>query len=251
MGLRFVSLLLMAATLGLADVYYAKAEPFKKHLIKSNVSGKVIFADESIEGSVASAKPIILIDDAVDNKEKLYVENQIALLENSVKNYQAVYEKQLQYFNAIKSLKTKSQSSKDTAFYAQASSKQSLNQAEIELAKSRQALFKLNKQITEKRIAFPQWYVYDLHVLEGDYVTMGSPLVTVADISKVKLKLFLSADDAFHAQSRQLYINDVKSDLKLDQVWQMSDAEHLSSYEARLILPTIKQFSQLVKVELK
>lgn len=234
-----------------ADVYYAKAEPFKKHLIKSNVAGKVIFANESIEGSVATSEPIIRIDDAVDQKEKLYLENQIKLLQNSVTNYQAVYEKRLDYYESIKGLRTKSKSSKDAAFYAQAAAKQSLNQAQIELAKTRQALFGLTKQIREKRIAFENWYVYDLHVLEGNYVTMGSLLVTVADISKVKLKLFLSAEDANNAHEKELYVNDVKSDLKLDQVWKISDSEHLSSYEARLILPTTKQFSQLVKVELK
>jgi multidrug efflux pump subunit AcrA (membrane-fusion protein) len=251
MLLKYLSFFLCVLTSIWADVYYAKAEPFKKHLIKSNVTGKVVFANESVEGRVADNKPIVLIDAKVDEKEKIRLESQIHLLKNSVANYRAVYEKRHSYYASIKNLKTKSKSSKDSAFYAQATAKQSLNQAEIELANTRQTLFSLNKQIKEKRIVFPKWYVYDLHVLEGDYVTLGSPLVTVADISRVKLKLFLSAEDAKQAHKKELYINDQKSDLKLDQVWRMSDSEHLSSYEARLILPTTQQFSQLIKVELK
>lgn len=234
-----------------SDVYYAKAEPLKKHIIKSNVTGKVVFANESIEGSLAGATSIILIDARVDRIEKQRLSSKVSLLTDSVKHYQAVYEKRFHYYKSIKKLSSKSKTSKDNAFYTQASAKQSLNSAKIELANSKQALYTLNKQIREKQISFKNWYVYDLHVLEGDYVTLGTPLLTVADISKVKLTLFLSAYDASHAHDMDLYVNDIKSEVKLNQIWKMSDSEHLSSYEATLILPALPQLSQLLKIELK
>lgn len=247
----YLSFLLLLITAAWADVYYAKAEPFKKHLIKSNVAGKVVFANEGIEGGIASSQPIIRIDSEVDKKEYKRLEIQIKLLNNSVLNYKEVYEKRFAYYASIKNMRSKSKTNKDAAYYAQAAAKQSLNSAMIELDNSKQALFRLGQQIKDKVIVFDQWYVYDLHVTKGEYVTMGSSLVTVADISKVKLTLFLSAFDAAHINEMDLYINDKKSDLKMDQVWKISDSEHLSSYEAKLILPKQKQLSQLVKVELR
>ena len=234
-----------------ADIYYAKAEPFQKHLIKSNVAGKVVFADEGVEGRIASTKPIVLIDSEVDKKEYKRLETQIELLTNSVSNYKEVYEKRFTYYESIKNMRSKSKSNKDAAYYAQAAAKQSLNSALIELDNSKQALFRLGQQIKDKRIVFNSWYVYDLHVTKGEYVTMGSSLVTVADTSKIKLTLFLSAYDAAHVKEMDLFVNDKRSDKKMDQVWQVSDSEHLSSYEAKLILPRQKQLSQLVKVELR
>lgn len=234
-----------------ADVYYAKAEPFKKQLIKSNVSGKVIYVDESIEGKMAGEDALITIDADIDKREYERLINQIKLLKNSVLNYKKVYEKRWNYYHSIKNMKSKSKSNKDSAYYAQAGAKQSLNAAMIELDTSEQALFSLKKQIRDKNIICNKWYVYALHVTEGDYVTMGTPLVTVADISKIKLTLFLSAFDASHADAMQLFVDDKKVDVKIQQIWKMSDSEHLSSYEAKLVLPARKQLSQLVKVELR
>jgi len=248
---KTILFLLFCLTIVHADVYYAKAEPLKKHLIKSNVSGKIIFSDESIEGKVAGLNTIVKIDTAVDKREFKRLETQMKLLENSVIHYKEVYEKRFSYYNAIKNMKSKSKSNKDASYYAQAGAKQSLNSAMIELDNSKQSLFTLAKQINDKNIVFDKWYVYALHVTEGDYVTPGSSLVTVADISKIKLTLFLSAYDAAHTDEMELFIDDEKSDIKMKQIWKMSDSEHLSSYEAKLIIPARKQLSQLVKVELK
>jgi len=248
---QYLSFFLLVVTAVWADVYYAKAEPFKKHLIKSNVSGKVVFANEAIEGMIAGKEPIILIDSDIDKKEYKRLKTQIKLLENSVLNYKEVYEKRFNYYESIKSMKSKSKSNKDSAYYSHAGAKQSLNSAMIELDNSKQALFTLGQQIDDKIITFNGWYVYDLHVKEGEYVTLGTSLVTVADMSKIKLTLFLSAYDASHVDKMQLLVNDKPSDLKMRQVWRMSDSEHLSSYEAILILPSKEQLSQLVKIELK
>ena len=248
---KYLLLALLFLSTVWADVYYAKAEPLKKHLIKSNVSGKVIFANEAMEGTLASNQAIVLIDAAVDLKEKKRLENQTKLLNSSVKQNQEVFNKRFDYYKSIKNLGSKSKTSKDSAYYAQVAAKQTLISSLIEASNSKQALFTLNKQIDDKNITMPNWYVYDLHVLEGDFVTMGTPLITVADVSAVKLTIFLSSADALVYGDKELYIDNQKSAASLQQVWNMSDTIHMSSYEAVILLPSRIQLSQLVKVELK
>ncbi len=239
------------SVLSYADVYYAKAEPYQEHIIKANVSGRVIKADERIEGRVATQAAIIEIDSAEDQKNAALLGRKIALMEDVVKSDKAVYEKRRAYYRSIKDLKTKSQTNRDSAFYAQAAAQQTWQNALMQLDDLKYALFTTQKRLKEKRILFPGWYVYKLHVKAGDYVAMGTPLVTVADISQTKLTFYLSAEDAKSYAQKQLYIDDQASDAKIENVWRIADSEHLSSYRATVTLEAKEQLSRLVKIELK
>jgi hypothetical protein len=244
----FVSLFL---SVSFAEIYYAKAEPLHTNKIQSNVSGRVSFVDEGVEGTIAKDSIIIKVDDAFDLKDEKHLKNQIKLLKTRVSQYKEVAKRRYNHFASVDKIASKSRTEKDSTFYAHVTAAQTLASARIELSAMEDKLFAVSKQIRDKNIRFKNWYVYDLHVTEGDYVTLGTPLLTVADISKVKLRVFLSAEDALHIEEKELYIDGVKSDLTFKQVWKISDSEHVSSYEALLELPTKVQLSQLVKVELK
>jgi hypothetical protein len=70
-------------------------------------------------------------------------------------------------------------------------------------------------------------------------------------VRKAKLTIFLSAEDMQGAKEKALYIDGKKSDYKIDRLWTIADAQHLSSYKAEIIVDAPERFSNLVKVELK
>lgn len=251
MILKYLLLPALFTSLSFADVYYSKAEPLHLDKLTSNVSGRVIDVNESIEGGIASKEVVIHIDDALDSKELEHLKIQEKLLTQRLTQYEEVAKRRTRHYKNVNAIKSKSQTEKDTAFYAHVTALQSLASTRIELGQVRDRLFAKKQTLADKQIILEGLYLYDLLVSKGEYVTLGTPLALVADISKVKLKFFISAEDALEIHNRDLYIDDKKSELKFSQVWKMSDSEHISSYEAVLILEAKTQLSQLVKVELK
>ena len=74
--MKIVFMLILIIKLSFAMEYYAKVEPFNSYIIKSSVSGKVLFVNQKIEGKQANNSTIIEIDSFVNKIElkqyKLY-----------------------------------------------------------------------------------------------------------------------------------------------------------------------------------
>jgi multidrug efflux pump subunit AcrA (membrane-fusion protein) len=265
-GLKKLFLLLVFPVVALvAKEYYAKVEPYEIRTIASNVSGQVLYADEKQEGKVLGKKAYIQIDDELDRIELKQVREKIALLKNTltlneamVKNYAAMLEKKQRNYDNIKALKIKSTIEKDKEFYDLVTTQNALitTQKEIDNLKVsindltlRQA--QLRRSIKDKHLKAEGYVLYRLVVKEGQVVNPGTALAEIADVRKAKLTIFLSAEDMRNVKDKTLYIDGKKSGYKIDRLWTIADAQHLSSYKAEIIVDAPERFSDLVKVELK
>lgn len=251
MMVKYILFLALLSLSLVAEVYYAKAQPLVINSIKANVSGKVVFVNKEQEGKVASDKLLIKIDDVLDIQEHKHLTLQEKLLTQRISQYKQVALKREKHYRSLKKIRSKSRSEKDAAFYAHVTAAQALSSAIIERNRVKDSLLAKKKTIKDKNLNFKDWYIYDIKVSEGEYVTLGTPLMTIADISAIKLTVYLSAVDALNIEDKTLYINDVQSEARFESVWKMSDSEHISSYEAVLKIPSEVQLSQLVKIQLK
>ena len=234
-----------------ADIYYAKRAPLEELVIKSNVSGQVLEALEEAEGNRLGPKAFIVIDSELEALELERLDKKISLQKRLVQLNQKVYQRHLDYYHSIERIAGKSKFEKDNAFYTQVAALEKYISLQNALKDLNQRKDQLQKTISDKSLIYPGWYLYDLYVKKGDVVMPGTPLCKIANTSKAKLTLYLTPEDAKNYKHMQLFINDKPSDKQFAQVWKISDASHISSYEAVLILDRSELFSELVKVELK
>ncbi len=249
-----------------AQIHYAKLEPVETYLIKSEVSGKVVFADESKEGQIGGFAPIVKIDDYVDKEQRealnvaLDVLKETLLLTNEmIENQKRVYLHDKNYYERIKELKTKSKTEKDRIFATMTASKNqliSLKEKKMtlkrEIAETRYQLAQLNDRIEKKSVGAEGLYIYKVAVRKGDYVNPGVLLFTAMDTKRGKLVLFLDADEVENLDSKKIYLNEKETDLKFSKVLKIADNVHISSYRAEIVLDKPEGlFSKLIKVEIK
>ena len=262
---KIIALLLLSSVALLAKEYYSKVEPYEILNISSNVSGQVTYADEKSQGRVLDKKAYIKIDDKLDRIELSNVRKKIALLKNTLKldeqmqkNYDEILAKKQKNYDNIKELKTKSAIEKDREFYDLIATQNSLiatakevDNLKIQINDLNLRSEQLRKSIADKSLSAKGYVLYALNVKEGQVVNPGMLLSQVADISKAKLTIYLNAKDMKDAKSKTLYLNGKKTDYKIDRLWDIADATHLSSYKAEIIIKAPKYFSELMKVELK
>ena len=262
---KILSLLLLTSVALFAKEYYSKVEPYEILTISSNVSGQVTFADEKSEGKLLDKKAYIKIDDKLDRIELNNVSKKITLLKNTLKlnesmkkNYEEILAKKQKNYDNIKELKTKSVIEKDREFYDLVATQNTLISTAKEVDNLKVQINDLNlrsaqlrKSIADKSLRAKGRVLYSLNVKEGQVVNPGMELSKVADISKAKLTVYLNSKDMKGAQSKIIYLNGKKTMYKINRLWSIADATHLSSYKAEIIIKAPKYFSELMKVELK
>ena len=262
---KILSLLLLTSVALFAKEYYSKVEPYEILTISSNVSGQVTFADEKSEGKVLGKKAYVKIDDKLDRIELTNVSKKITLLKNTLKlnesmkkNYEEILAKKQKNYDNIKALKTKSVIEKDREFYDLVATQNTLISTAKEVDNLKVQINDLNlrsaqlrKSIADKSLSAKGHVLYALSVKEGQVVNPGMALSQVADISKAKLTVYLNARDMKDAKNKIIYLNGKKTMYKINRLWSIADATHLSSYKAEIIIKAPKHFSELMKVELK
>jgi len=250
----------------LAQVHYAKLEPYDRVLLKSAVSALVMDVNLEAEAKLIKNERVIYLDDSLDKVNLSSSKKSMKILKEMLKINQDIakalaetLKRQESYYKRINKLSTASKTQKDTAYSAFTSAKtQHLNTKEKILSLEKQILdlrYKiagLEDSIAKKSIILKNKYLYKLTVRKGDFVTMGSPLAEIMDISKAKLTLFLDSEELLDLEHKKIYLNDKKTELKISKIWKIADDKYISSYRAEIILPMPKdEFSKLVKIEIK
>lgn len=232
----FIALIACAYSL-FAVEYYAKVEPIHNYVIKSAVSGKVVYVNDAIEGQQANNSMIVQIDNYVnkvelrETKKKLEAINSMINLEDT--NY-----------NRLKKLTSKSGFEKDNQKIKVINLQTQQSDLKIRIAT-------LEDTIKNKELKEAKNYIYNIAVKEGDYVNPGTTLYEAKDLSKGKVEIFIPIADVQMIQTKAIYLDGEKSDLKIDKIYKVADAKHISSYKCEIIIPNIKSFSRLVQIEFK
>jgi hypothetical protein len=231
-------LLLISPLLLFAKVHYAKVEPYESIILKSAVSALVIDVDLDAEGSVVDQKRVIYLDDRLD-KINLKTSNKNLLIIHET------FKRQEAYFQRMDKLKTASTTQKDNAFYSFASAKTQYLDMQYKVAQ-------LEDSISKKSIVLNNKYLYKLMVRKGDFVNPGTALAEVNDASRAKLVLFLEPEELDDIDQKSVYLNEEKTEYKVNKVWKVADEKFISSYRAEIYMPAPKGvFSKLLKVEIK
>jgi len=250
----------------LAQVHYAKAEPFERVTLKAAVSGEVVDANLSAEGHEVYGGRIVHIDDEIDRVNLSNSQRSLVLLKEMLeinregaKSLKESMERLLASYMRIKGLSTASKSQKDSAYNSYAS-------AQTQYLATREKIVSLKKQIldmeyriaqlkdviSKKSIHLDERYLYALLVRKGDFVAPGTPLAKVDDLSRVKLVLYLEPEEITDIEKRRIYLDGKETAYKIDKLWKVADEKYISSYRAEIYLPkSTELFSRLIKVEIK
>ena len=217
--------------------FYSKIEALNSYVIKASVSGKVIYTNDEIEGKTANNSIIIKLDDKVDvlelkqNKNKLGFLNQMIIIEKN--NYKR-----------LKNISSKSIFDKQN---------QKIKYINLESQKT-DLLVKisfLEDRIINKKLIEKDLYIFQLKVKKGDYVNPGTALYESLDLTKGKVEVFIPISKASSFELKTIYINDKKTDLKINKIYKVADSKHISSVKVEIIIPNVKTFSRLAKIEFK
>lgn len=261
-----ILLLIFAPLLLLAKVHYAKVEPYESAVLKSAVSALVIDVDLESEGKMIERKRVIYLDDGLDrvnlktSEESVLLLRQMLNINKDIANsLSETVKRQESYYHRINKLSTASKTQKDNAYSAFSSAKtQYLNTREKIVSLEKQILdmqdriAQLKDSIFKKSIVLKKMYLYEIIVRQGDFVTPGSPLARVVDTSLAKLVLFLEADELAQIDQKTVYLDDKKTEYKVDKVWRVADEKFISSYRAEIYISAPEMsFSKLRKVEIK
>ena len=263
--MKILPLLLLAATLLNANVYYSKVEPYEIKKISSNVVGVVTLTDEDLIGKKLSGKSYIVIDSQLDRDELKFVSQKLTYLKSTVvvnekmlKNSGSSLDKKRTNYERVKELKIKSNVEKDKEFYDLVNSENSFlaTQKEINTLKTQIADLSLRKaqlkrSISDKNLSAKGLKLYEINVKVGEVVNKGTPLATLADVNRAILTIYLNEEDVTAARKSVVYINGEKTDYGVNRLLNIADSKNISKYKAQIVIKAPKIFSKLVKIELK
>ena len=235
--MKKLTLFLLTITTIFASEYYAKLEPIESYQIKSAVSGKVIYSNSKIEGLKANNSTIIEIDSMVNKVELEQSRNKLKYIDEMIKIETNNYDR-------LNQVSSKSAFEKDT---------QKLKVINLESSKADMIvkIDTLKDTISNKKLIEKSNYIFNIAVKEGDYVNPGTLLYEAKDLSKGKLEIFVPIAQIEEIKNKEIFLNGVKSDIKISKIYEIADSTNISSYKVELILDNVKIFSRLVKIEFK
>ena len=261
-----ILLLLLAPLFLFSKVYYAKVEPFDTVTLKSSVSGLVVDVNLDAEGKILDGIRIIHLDDTLDIvnlkaskqsadllKEMLEINQDIATsLSDTVKRQEAYYQRINKLSTASKTQKDNAYSSFTTAKTQYLGTKEKIVNLEKQILDMNYKIAQLEDTIAKKSLVLNHQYLYKLIVRKGDFVAPGSALAQAMDISSAKLVLFLESDEVEEVDQKIVYLDDKKTEYKVNKVWSVTDEKFISSYRAEIYIDAPQgPFSKLIKVEIK
>lgn len=220
-----------------ASEFYGVIQPIDTYNVKAAVSGKIIYVNEELKSKNVKDSYIIKIDSKVDKVD--LKQTQIKL--NNLKEILQIENGTLKSFNRVSA---KSKFDKDNQRIKVLNISSNISDMIIKIDT-------LKDKIAKKNISVQGLYIFDITVKKGDYVNPGTSLYTAHDISKGKVEIFLPIQSAKSYKNKTIYIDDKKTNLKINKIYKVADTKHISSYKCEIILNKIKNFSKVVKISFK
>jgi len=220
-----------------AAEYYAKLEPIESYKVKAAVAGKVIFSNTDIEGFNANNSTIIELDSTVNQMDLQQSRSKLKFIDEMITI-------ETNNYNRLKKVSSKSAFEKDTQKLKVINLKSSKADMIIKIENLKDTI--KNKKLIEKSN-----YISMISVKKGDYVSPGTLLYESKDLSKAKLEIFVPILEAEKLKDKTVYLDGSKSDVKINKIFNIADSQNISSYKVELLVPNVKTFSRLVKIEFK
>ncbi len=235
--MKYLFTLLFFVSVSLAGEFYSKLEPINSFLVKSSVSGKVIYTNDKLEGQKANNSKIVEIDSYVNRIDLQQSTNKLKAINSMIKIEQNNYKR-------LKRISSKSAFEKDNQKIKVINLESSKADILIKIANLKDSI--KNKKMIEKSN-----YIYNIAVKKGEYVNPGTLLYEAKDLSKGKLEIFIPISDVDKIKDKIIYLDGKRTDLKINKIFNVADSKHISSYKVNIIIDNPKIFSRLVKIEFK
>lgn len=235
--MKYLAILFIFMSYSFSNEYYAKLEPVHSYIVKSEVSGRVIFSNDEVEGFSVDKTRIIEIDSIVENLELTQINKQLVLIKKMIKIEDKNYSR-------LKKVRTKSAFDKDLQLLKSLN----LESTQTELI-SKKAVLK--NTIKNKKLIENNRYIYNINVKKDDYVMPGTVLYETKDLSQGKLEIFVPIDEIDTLKNKTIFLNKKSTNLKIDKIYKVAHSKHISSYKVDIIVPNPKIFSRLIKIEFK
>jgi hypothetical protein len=228
---------LLFSNLAFGQEFYSMINPIKIFTIKSAVAGEVLFVDKSLEKTYINGTKIIQLDNHLD--EVNLEQTKIKLL-----NQKTIYDIENGILDSYNKVSSKTRIDKDTQKIKVLNISNSIADMEMQIAN-------LQNNIAKKTIKAKNIYLTSIEVEIGDFVNVGGLLYKAYDLSHGKLELFLPINEIGNFKNKTIYIDGIKTNLKINKISKVADEKNISSYKAEIIIKNPKVFSKLVKVEFK
>jgi hypothetical protein len=249
-----------------SKVHFAKVEPYETIVLKSAVSAQVTEAKLFLEGTSITSNIIVQLDDKMDKitlhshkKSLLFINSMLKNNQNILSTLNDSLQRQKAYYRKLSNIISASKSQQDNAFYTYSNTKTQYFSTKEKIDSLKKQRLEINTQIAQlkdsiekKHIKVYKKFLYKLMVNKGDYVTMGTPLAQLKDLTSAKLLLFLEDEELKNIKNKTIYINGQATKLKISKIWSVSDEKFISSYRTEIVIKNPKyKFSKLLKVEFR
>lgn len=239
---KILTFALLSFTTLFAKEYMAQIKTYEMFEIKSQTSGIINIVNKNLESKYIKNKELLIKIDSKDEEIDLQKNR------NSYEIQKEIVKIKEQNYKAKKRIS-------QLSLYDKNNEKLSFLEAKKELSNLGQTVKKLENEISKKTFVIKNRYIDKIFVDKGEYVNIGDKLFNSYDITKLKISLFLSQEEIKNIDSKTLYIENKKSDFKVDKIHKIKDENKISRYKVEFIKDNTKEenyfFDKVVKVELK
>ena len=239
---KILTFALLSFTTLFAKEYMAQIKTYEMYEIKSQTSGIINIVNKNLESKYIKNKELLIKIDSKDEEIDLQKNR------NSYEIQKEIVKIKEQNYKAKKRIS-------QLSLYDKNNEKLSFLEAKKELSNLGQTVKKLENEISKKTFVIKNRYIDKIFVDKGEYVNIGDKLFNSYDITKLKISLFLSHDEIKNIDSKTLYIENKKSNFKVDKIHKIKDENKISRYKVEFIKDNTQEenyfFDKVVKVELK
>ena len=239
---KILTFALLSFTTLFAKEYMAQIKTYEMYEIKSQTSGVIKVVNKNLESKYIKNKQLLIKIDSKDEEIELQKNR------NSYEIQKEIVKIKEQNYKAKKRIS-------QLSLYDKNNEKLSFLEAKKELSDLSQTIKKLENEISKKSFVIENRYIDKVFVDKDEYVNIGDKLFYSYDISKLKISLFLSQEEIKDIKSKTLYIENKKSNFKVNKIHKIKDENKISRYKVEFVKDNTKEenyfFDKVVKVELK
>lgn len=220
--------------------YVGKIDPYKKIILKSESIGTVSYVNNDASFTYAK-KSILLTINSDDDRIRL------DSLDKRLKATKEIYAISKYTFDSKKSIQSLSTNEKNKEKLNMLVKKQSYISL-LENLKLQQS------HINKKTFVVEYKYIGKIYPKVNEFVSVGSPIADIYDISKKKIVIFVNKEDVQKIKQKKIFIDNKPSKFFIESISNVVDSKYISSYQVVLLENNNNihfRFGDIVQIDFK
>jgi hypothetical protein len=220
--------------------YVGKIDPYKKITLKSEAVGKVSYINNASNFTFAKKNIILKIN---SDEDLIRLES----LQKKLEATKEIYEISKYTFDSKKSIKSLSKNEKNREKLNMLIKKQNY------ISLSENLNIQLSK-INKKTFIVKNKYIGKIYPNVDEFVSVGSKIADIYDISKKKIVIFVNKEDIDKINKKDIFINNKPSKFFIESISNVVDSKYISSYQVVLLENNNNvsfRFGDIVQIDFK